>query len=886
MVAPGRRVIGWASQLVPSPRRRAWRREWEAEVAYAWQAMTQGAAPSAAARLKLRARILACLIDALWERKQTMTMTGFLDDVRLAVRGLRRSPGFAVVAVVTLALGIGASTAVFTLVDGVLLKALPYPAPERLVSIQHLGRGGADQLPVSDGLYLLYRDQASSLETLALHRPTVVNLIGDGDPERIRGQSVTPSFFEVLAVDAVWGRSLTEEDGIRDAEPVVVLSHGLWQSLFGGDPDAVGRILDLSGVNRRIVGIMPAGFEYPDNNVRLYLPMVIDESRASLAAFSASGIARLSATSSVLSSTTELQGLIGRLAELYPDSRAPAFLEEVGLSAQIRPLKETIVGDVSLTLWTLLGMVGFVLLIACANVANLLLVRAEVRQREVALRVAMGASRMQVLRTFMSESFVLCGVGGTLGMAVAAVAVRVSTSFAPADIPRIAEVGVDLRVLAFTATVSLGAAVIFGLLPVLRYGASDLAGQLRDGGAQSVTDGRGRRLMRSGLVIAQVALALILLAGSGLMFRSFVALRSVDPGFDTEGVMTVRLSVPAAEIPGTAETADFFRQVRERLEAQSSVISVGLVAGVPLGGQQSFIGGRLEDYPEGSGERPFWSQNSASPGFFRALGVPLLQGRTFDEDDRADGTRAAVVSEAFARRWWPDEDALGRRLSGGPSDWYEIVGVVGDARYEGLAVAAEEMVYLPTVVDGRGGPQAVRQLDLVVRVQGEATAILPVIRREVLALNARIPISTPRTMAEVVRRATSRTSFTMAVLGVASGVALILGIVGIYGVVSYVVSQRTREIGVRMALGASASEVQSMVLRQGVGLSAAGIIVGLVGAVLMSSFLASLLFGVRPVDPLTYGAVATTLALASVLATWLPARRAASVDPVRALRQE
>ena len=725
MDAPGLRVIGLASRLVPSRRRHVWRREWEAEVAYAWHAMTEGGATSVVARWKLRARVLACLIDALWERKQTMTMTGLLDDIRLALRGLFRSPGFAVVASTTLALGIGASTAVFTLVDGVLLQPLPYPEPEGLVSVRHEGRGGADRLPMSDGLYLLYRDQASSLESLALHRGTVVNLIGDGDPQRIRGRSVTSSFFAVLAVDAMLGRSLTAEDGIRDAEPVVVLNHGLWQSHFGGDPDAVGRTVDMSGVSRRIVGVMPSGFAYPDNGTRLYIPMVIDESRARLAAFSAAGIARLSPTSSVLSSDTELQGLIGRLAELYPDDDSPAFLEEVELRARVRPLKEAIVGDVSRTLWTLLGMVGFVLLIACANVANLLLVRAEVRQREVALRVAMGAGRMQVLRTFMSESLVLCGVGGAAGIAVATVAVRLSTSFAPADIPRIAEVGVDLRVLAFTAAISLGAALIFGLLPVLRYGASDLAGQLRDGGGPAVTDGRGRRYVRNGLVIAQVALALILLAGSGLMFRSFVALRSVDPGFDAEGVMTVRLAVPPAEIPGALETADFFRLLRERLQAQTNVISVGLGAGVPLDGVVSFVGGGLEDYPEGSGEQPFWTQNWAGPGFFEALGIPLLEGRTFVDDDRADGTRAAVVSESFARRWWPNEDALGRRLGDGPDDWYEIVGVVGDAHYEGLEVAAEETVYLPTIVDGRGGPNALRQLDLVVRVQGEGHGDTP-----------------------------------------------------------------------------------------------------------------------------------------------------------------
>lgn len=425
--------------------------------------------------------------DAPSERKQTMKMVGLLTDLRLALRALARSPGFALVAVVTLTLGIGATTAVFTLVDGVILQPLPYPDPGELVSVSHEARGGEDRLPMSAGLHRLYSDQASSFESMAMHRATVVNLVGDGDPERIQGRSVTPSFFAVLGVDAVVGRSLTGEDGEPDAEPVVVLGHGLWQSHFGGDPAIVGRTLDLSGVSRRVVGVMPAGFAYPDSDARLYIPLVVNPARAPLAAFSAAGIARLSEAASVQGANTELEGLLSRLPELFPEDRTPAFLAEVNLRAVVRPLKETIVGDMSRTLWILFGTVGLVLVIACANVANLLLVRAEVRQREVALRVAVGAGRLQLMRAFMSESLLLSAAGGVLGVALAAIAVKVSTSLTPADIPRLAEVGVDLRVLGFTVLISFAAALLFGLFPMVRYSAPDLAGQLRDGEGRAST---------------------------------------------------------------------------------------------------------------------------------------------------------------------------------------------------------------------------------------------------------------------------------------------------------------------------------------------------------------------------------------------------------------
>ena len=818
-------------------------------------------------------------------------MTGLYDDLRFALRGLLRYPAFSVVAVLTLALGIGANTAVFTLVDGVLIRPLPFPQPDRLVSIGHLGRDGADRLPMSQGLYLLYRQQASSLSGIGLYRPSVVNLVGEGDPQRVPAQVVTPGFFDVVGVKPAMGRGFTEEEGRPGGAHVAIISDGLWQSDFGGDPAILQRTVNLDGVTTQIIGVMPKDFGYPDRQARIWLPFVVDPIQASLAAFGSGGVARMAPGSTREGVLSQLQELVNRLPELYPDqAEITSFLAGVGLKARVTPLKEALVGDVSRTLWILLGTVGFVLLIACANVANLLLVRAEGRQRELALRVAVGAGRWHVLRAFMGESVILSALGGLLGVGIAAVGVRVSTRLIPATMPRMAEVGVDMRVLAFTALVALGCAVFFGLFPLVRYGIDDLAGQLREGSPRGSAGGHRTHRLRNTLVVVQVALALVLLVGSGLMLRSFVALRAVNPGFQAEGVLTARVSVPPGEIPGWKETAAFYRELRDRLAAQPGVEAVGLGQPVPLaGGGLSFGTINVEDHPRAEGELPiFATQLIAGPGYFQALGIPLRDGRTFRQDDGADRARSVVVSASFARHWWPNGNPLGRRVGGdgSPNGWYQIVGVVGDVHFESLEAQPEEVVYYPSVMGPSDGPSAVRTLDVLVRTAGDPVALVPVLKRELTDVNPRIPLADPRAMTAVLDGATARTSFTMALLGAASGIALLLGLVGIYGVISYMVSQRTREIGVRMALGATAPSVRGMVVRQGLVLAAGGVGVGLVAAGLLSRLMASLLFGVSATDPVTYGAVGSALVGVALMASWLPARRAAAVDPSRALRSD
>jgi predicted permease len=816
-------------------------------------------------------------------------LTGLLNDIRFAVRGLVRAPSFTAIAVLTLALGIGVNTAVFTLVDGVLIQPLPFDDAADLIAVRHLGREGRDQLPMSQGLYVLYREQAATIEEIGLYAGTTANLVIGGEPERVPAQSVTPSFFGVLGVQAVLGRTFLEEENAPGADPVVILSDGLWHSRFGADPEVIGQTIDLNGRMRTIVGVMAHDFGFPDRSALLWAPLQVNPATAPLAAFGAGGVARMAPGESVESVYAELAGLIGRLAEIYPESGAPAFLREVNLRARVLSLKEALVGDVSSTLWILLGTVGFVLLIACANVANLLLVRAEGRQRELALRMALGAGRGQVLRWFLSESILLASLGGIIGAAVASAAVRVSLGLVPTDIPRLAEIGIDFRVGVFTAIVTLGCALFFGLFPLLRGRSDDLAGPLQEGSGRGATMGRQRHRLRNGLVIVQMALALVLLVGSGLMLRSFQALRALDPGFEIENILTARIIVPGAEIEGWEETAGFFRQLGNRMRARPGVEAVGFALSAPLAGGTGYYTIQVEDHPRGPEELPvFASNNQVEYGYLESMGIRLLEGRTLQPGDGAEGTRSVVISKSFAEHWWPDRSPIGRRMriGFGGEDWYSIVGVAADAHYLSLEGDPEEMVYWPATLGPAESPQATRAMDITIKTAGDPLQFVSVLRQEVRELNPRIPVSNPRTMEDLFAAATSRTSFTMALLSAASMIALLLGLVGIYGVISYIVSQRTREFGVRLALGATGITVRGMVVKQGLILALAGVAIGLVAAGALSSVMSALLYGVHAIDPLTYAVVAFSQVLVALLASWLPAHRAASVDPARALRAE
>ena len=817
-------------------------------------------------------------------------MRSIVAVLKLSTRFFVRSPVNASIVVVTLALGIGAATSVFTLVDGVLIQPLPFPQPEELVSIRHTARNGQDHVSLSDGLYRMYREQAGSIDGIALYARDEMNLMVGDEAEQVEVQLATPSFFSVLGVQPALGRTFVQEEELPGSEPVVLLSHGFWERVYGSDAGVLGQVIEMDGMDRRVVGILPPDFGFPRRTTQAWVPYQVDPAQDGFTNFSANGLARLASGSTPESLNAEFQGLLSRIGESYPESRAAGFLAEINIRIESSPLKDDLVGDVGATLWVLLGTVGLVLLIACANVANLLLVRAESRRRELAVRFALGAGRGEIFRLFMGESVILAGAGGLLGLMIGDWALRIAIRFIPTDLPRVAEVGMDLRILAFTAALSLTCALFFGLFPLARYGSSKLTGSLKDGGQRGATSGRENHRVRNGLVVLQVAMALVLLVGSGLMFRSFQALQRVDPGFDHEDILTARISVPPGEIEGWQETAAFFQQLQARLGSQPGVEGVGLTRRVPLSGRVGFSTVNLEGRPRGPEEDYIVAfLTSASSGYFETMGIRLVEGRTFQSSDAADGAGYAIVSESFARRWWPNGSPIGHRLNGGSIlgyDWRVVVGVVEDIRQEALDEEVEDMIYLPPIVGSLAEPSTMRTMDVVVKTTTPPLRFLPVLQRELRALDPRIPLANPRTMEDVFDGATARTSFTMAILGSSAAIALLIGLVGIYGVVSYVVSLRTREIGVRMALGATADSVSRMVLLQGLGLALAGVVLGILAAGMLSSLMSSLLFGIDALDPITYGGVALLLLAVASLAIWLPAHRAAAVPPSRSLRED
>ncbi len=829
--------------------------------------------------------------------------------IRTVARKLLRSPSFTLLSVLTLGLGIGANTAIFSVVNGVLLKPLPYPEPERLVGVWHTAPGlELPQFEQSDATYLLYRQGNRTFEDLAIYDEDRVNLTGDERPEQLPSATVTASLFEVLGVGPAIGRGFTEADERPGAEPVAVLSHELWSRRFGADRAALGQTLRIDGVARTVIGVMPAGFRFPTPETLLWQPMEIDPEEPNVGNFSYLGVGRLKPGKTPEDAAAELSALIHRLPEAFPDDDiTPGMLESTGIAALVHPLRDDVVGDVGGVLWILLGSVGFILLIACANVANLFLVRAEGRQREAAIRSALGAGRRDLAGTFLAESTVLGLAGGALGLVLAAAGVRAFVAIGPDTIPRLAEIGIDGGVLAFTAAVSLFAGALFGAIPALR--ATPNPGAVLQAGGRRSTAGRGRHRARNVLVAAQIALALVLLVGSGLMVRSYQALRDVDPGFDAQGVLTLRLSLPDAEYPQAEERARFYQQVLERIRALPGVETAGAVTRLPLAGGGSNSAHTFEDFPLEPDQVPrIIANRRAAPGYFETLRVPLLAGRTFTPADHRQQARVALVSEAVAEHFWTTKSrsraagatwreagVVGKRLSSGTAeqgDWYTIVGVVASMRADGLAEDPTETIYYPMVNppypgDGEDAEaRAPRTMSLAIRTSVPPESLAAAARQAIWAADPDLPVANVRTLAEITAGDSARTGFTMLLLSIAAAVALLLGTVGLYGVISYVVSQRTQEIGVRMALGAGRGQVSRMVVRQGLGVALAGIAAGLAAAAGASRLLEASLFGVGATDPLTFAAVALLLFAVAAAASYLPARRAASVDPLAALHYE
>ena len=821
-----------------------------------------------------------------------------LTSLRSTARGFRRSPGFFLLAILTLGLGIGANSAIFTVVNAVMIRPLPYAEPERLVSVMHTAPGvGFDKLEHSEATWLLYRKHNKVLEDLGIFWDGTVALTGGPQPERVGAAGMTPSVFGILRVPPALGRALIEEDGGPEGEKVLVLSHGLWQRLFGGDPKAIGKSLRVDGVTRQVVGVMPEGFHFPNAETELWLPLVVDPANATVGNFNYPGIARLRPGVSIGQAHRDLSALIWRIPEEYPSSEINrGMLESAKMAMVVRPYREELVGDLSRTLWLLLGSVGIILLIAGANVANLYLVRAEGRQREVAVRTAIGATRGEIARVFLLESVGLALIGGLLGLGLAAAGVRLLLALQPEGIPRIEEVGIDGAVVAFTVLLSLVLGLFIGGFATLRYGSPDLVPALKEGG-RGGTAGKARHRARQGLVVAQVALALLLLVGAGLMLKSFWGLAGVDPGVKPEGVLTLRLDLPEPEYPDVHVTARFVDRLLEKVRAIPGVERAGTINVLPLTGFRDNSTHSIEDHPlPPDTVPPVLGTRFISPGYFEAMGIPLLEGRGFDRIDPQKRSDEVLVSKSVADRFWPGRSPLDRRLTPGlPKDgrWATIVGVVGDVREEGLHKPAAEAVYYPLVrldLEGEGQEEWVpRRFSLVVkgiRGDGDPMSLARPVQQAIWSLNPNLPLAQVRSMEQVVERSMARTSFTLLLLAVGAAVALLLGAVGIYGVISYVVSQRTQEIGVRMALGAKRADVSGMILKEGLALALLGIGLGLAGALGITRFMRALLFEVSTTDPATFAAVPLLLAAVALLASYLPARKAAGVEPLEAIRYE
>ena len=814
-------------------------------------------------------------------------------DLRVAARRLARAPGFTIAAVLTLAVGIGGNAAVFSLVNGVVLRPLPYPEADRLVTIGHHTRGGdlPEWLPNSSAIHVVYEEGSRSFEAMALYDVDEANLTGDGvAPVRIGIARVTRSLFAVLRVPPLLGRIFTAEEDAPGGPRAAVLGHELWRRQFGGDSAIVGRTVMLDGLARTVVGVMPEGFAFPRRDAQLLLPMRID--RGHLDGFNDQGIARLRAGVSPAAAERELTTLLPRVSSVV-DFLPASVLQAAGVRPDVHPYVDDVVGSADAALWALWAMMGLVLLIACVNVAGLLLVRAEGRRREVSMRVALGAGRGHLVAQFVAESALLLALGALVGLALAWAVLRALPLVAADVLPRLDEVRLDGAALLVTVGLAGVAALVFGTLPVLRQGLATPAAVLQ--GGERTTDGRGRVRLRHVLVVGQVAMAAVLLVGSGLMLRSFGKLRAVDPGFVPGGVLTFRLALPVSRRERPQEVARFHDALLERVRALPGVRAAGATGKLPLAGASTLADPlRVAGVAVPAGQLPpLVEMRVATPGYFEAMGIPVVAGRGFERADWERVSGAVVVSARVARQMMAGREPVGARVAHGlagmqgEKPWSDVVGVVGDVHGESLEKAPMGAVYYAMVNrDGVDMDWLAWSMVYAVRTDAEPSALLPAIRRLVHEADPELPIAEVRTLDDVVSAATAAMRFTMLGLSAAALVGLLLGAIGLYGVLAYLTALRTREIGVRLALGASPGSVRRMVLRHGLLVTGTGLALGLAGAVALRRFATPLLYGVAPSDPPTLVAVAALLLAVGALATWLPARRAARLDPVRALRAD
>ena len=828
-------------------------------------------------------------------------MSGFTRELGAIVRRLLRNPLFTVIAIATLAIGIGANTAIFSLVNGILLKPLPFDEPDELVGVWHTAPGlGFDDVNQSPALHYTYVDEGQSFSEIGMWDNGTASVTGLDEPEEVGVMEVTEGTFRALRVQPALGRRFSAEDDSPGAPLTMILSYDYWQTRFGGDPGVLGQTLAVDGRPREIIGVMPADARFLAYDPAFYLPFQFDRSQLFVGNFSYQALARLKPGVTLAQANADVRRMIPMAVEKFPGGITQDLLESARFDANLHPLKNDVVGDVGEVLWVLLATVGMVLLIACANVANLFLVRAETREREMAVRTAMGADQPRIAREFLKESVLLGALGGVGGIGLAYAGLRLLTALGPSELPRLNEVTLDWRVLIFTLGISLFAGAFFGMFPVLKYRKGGIVNALKEGG-RGGSAGKEKNRARNILVVAQMALALLLLVGSGLMIRSFQALRNVDPGFrNPEEVLLVRLSIPEAEIDDPVEVTQTHELLAQRLAEIPGVTSVGSSTSVTMDGWDSNDPIYVDGFPTEEGQLPPLRRFKwVGEDYFETMQIPVLAGRAIDFRDSYDLNKVAMVTENFAREYWDSPaEAIGNRISTGLSagNWHEIVGVVGNVRDDGLDRDPTAVIYWPMMQrnlweglpDTEAGEVFARgSQNYAIRSSRVGSSdFLAEVRDAIWGVNPNLPLAGVRTLDDLLSRSMARTSFSLIMLGIAAAVALILGSIGIYGVISYIVSQRTRELGVRLALGAEASDVRSMVLKQGLVLSSVGVVIGLASAIGLTRLMGALLYGVDPVDPVTYGTVAVSLAAVALLASYLPARRASKVDPVVAIRFE